>query len=218
MNTIDYNDNALFKINKLLGFLTLNYLHKEGLPCVRTEEYNSDTHFTKDKLWTLRTAVLNSFDFYLPRLYGATANESYEWISSLDQGKKYHIFYYPYFISSKSGTLWIKKNECVIESVNGELINFTRGGNRNVTITFSGNPQHISTCDPNFEGDDKFLNEDEICSIIQYVPKLAELFYEQIYAEYSILIEWSFCQSSDLRKKPYGPIRLKFCGMRILRQ
>ena len=162
------------KINKILGLYELKELN---IPKIEWKEFHPDTsYFKEDQLWTIRTATFKGNDFNLSRLIGGKAKEAR--IFALKEYKVFKntglIFYYPYFIAEKSGTLLINEKEIIIEGVHKDLWNLVTDNLRDVSIVEKDN-MILSYGNKDFLSDKKFVNaitEDSIRS--QMIQKLEE--------------------------------------------
>jgi len=130
-------------MNKLQGFWELKTLI---LPSVPWERYTGSQTLDKNKLWTVRVAVLKGNDFNLPRKVGVTADEAEAFARNLLKtlGKNDLVIYYPYFIAQKSGTLQVDYSRTVIEGVDKDLWNLLTHNRRDITV-IQEKAKHIFT-------------------------------------------------------------------------
>lgn len=195
-------------MNKLMGFFELRHL---SIPTVPWKEFSKDAVLEKQYLWTIRTAVNGGNDLNLPRAVGVTADEAIQKGSEfLDQlGHKGRVIYYPYFIAEKSGVIEINRDYTVIEAVEKDLWNFVTYGNKNVTLTYQDDQVE-------YIGDDRFLAEEEIESLMRNVRVIREKYREDISIGKSIIAEWSFAYNTDIEHQPMGDKYLVFYELRSI--
>ena len=192
-------------MNKYLGFYELKAI---GIPTVKWEEFNNNILLNKNKLWTLRTAVLNGHDLSLPRAVGITSEEAYQFYNKLINENKinenYMVVYYPYFIANKSGTLQIEKEKTLVEAVNKDLWNLVDKGELDVSICINDDKEET------LKGNRSFFRNDEWNELIKAQKVVKSHFGKEIYKGAKYLLEWSFANDTDKNKKPIGDEYLVF--------
>lgn len=197
-------------MNKLLGFYELK---NSSLPTIHWKEYKRDFEFDNNFLWTIRTAIFNGDDFNLPRHVGVVGQEAKSAADSLYNKfhKKGIVIYYPYFIAEKSGTLNISQEQIIIEAVKEDLWNLVTDSDREITFIWDLKNKTCKT-----DGNEHFLNNDEINNIIKYVPVIKGIFRDYINLGNSVLLEWSFAYNSDVNKNKIGEKYLVFYEARTI--
>lgn len=196
-------------MNKLMGFYELQ---AADLPSIYWKEYTGLEILDENLLWTVRTAIFSGNDLNLPRIVGASATEATQFADNLltSFGKKGMVIYYPYFIAKKSGTLNVYKDLVIIEAVKDDLWNLVTFSDREVTIRVNGDVIQI-------DGNVDFLSENERKKLLFYVPKIRQLFRDEMIEGESILIEWSFAFNCNLEKSIIGEEYLVFYEMRTVK-
>jgi hypothetical protein len=198
-------------MNKYMGFYELKGI---SLPTVPWRLFTRDTVLDDGLLWSVRVAVENSSDLNLPRAIGVNAAEAMRQGSELRenyQGKGI-VIYYPYFIAQKSGVIDIDCRRTVIEAVEKDLWNLVTYGRKNVSIIFP-----FETTDENevqYFGDRDFLGNGEINELLRYGSVLRGRFRGELSGGGSILAEWSYAYSTDIRHEPIGERYLVFYELR----
>lgn len=168
-----------------MGFLELK---SRNLPAIEWKEFTRDTILSKDKLWTVRSAIYQGMDLNLPRLVGAKGEEATSFANRLleELAKKGMVIYYPYFEAKKSGNLRIGHQETIIEGVAKDLWNLVTHQKKDVTLWLEdGNVIR-------FEGDETFFSSSELEEIISYIPYLKREFSDDLIAGRDLLLEFSF--------------------------
>nr|WP_308742199.1 hypothetical protein [uncultured Anaerocolumna sp.] len=194
-------------MNKLQGFYSLE---KSNLPAVPWRKYSSDTIFSDNILWTVRSAVKEGEDLNLPRKVGVRAEIAKEFAKNLYSSLNSEdlIIYYPYFIALKSGVIDISQHRTVIEAVKDDLWNLVTYNKKDVTIIFNDDIEII--------GNEKFFEQNELLELIDYCITIRKKFQSEISNQKSVLLEWSFACESDLYKNPIGDARLVFYEIRTV--
>lgn len=197
-------------MNKYMGFYELKAL---SLPTVPWKLFTADTELDVKLLWTVRVAVENSNDLNLPRAVGVRADEA------VKKGRELLRIYsgrgivivYPYFIAQKSGVLDINCHRTVIEAVDKDLWNLVTHGRKNVTALFT-----LGLSEVQYVGDQAFLNREEMDELLRYSAVMRGRFREELSEGKSILAEWSYAFSTDIRNEPIGERYLVFYELRGL--
>ncbi len=195
-------------MNKLMGFLELKEME---LPSIPWKQYTGKEHLDDKYLWTIRSAVYRGNDLNLPRSVGKNAEESVKFANKLlykmkDRGI---VIYYPYFIAKKSGTLEIKRDSVVIEAVKEDLWNLVTYSDREVTIIIDSNRKKVI-------GNDEFLSFEEQKELLKYIPEIRRLFKDDLLQGQSVLLEWSYANTCDEKKKVLGDEYLVFYEIRTI--
>lgn len=195
-------------MNKLMGFLELK---ESSLPTVPLMEYQSGVYLDSKYLWTVRTAVYRGDDLSLPRKVGVTSEEAVKFademqINMKERGK---VFFYPYFIADKSGTLEVRREELIIEAVKGDLWNLVTYSDRDVTYRLSNEYEEI-------DGNRNFLNNEEIEKIRTCGNKVRGMFRDEIYEGKSILLEWSYAVNTNAERERLSQPYLVFYEVRTV--
>jgi hypothetical protein len=200
-------------MNKYMGFYEMKGIH---LPIVPWHLFTQDTVLDNGLLWSVRVAVENSSDLNLPRAIGVNASEAMrqgcEFLGNY-QGKGI-VIYYPYFIAQKSGVLDIDCRRTVIEAVEKDLWNLVTYGRKNVSIIVP-----FETTDENdvqYFGDRDFLGDGEINELLRHGSVLRGRFRGELSEDGSILAEWSYAYSTDMKHEPIGERYLVFYELRGL--
>lgn len=195
-------------MNKLLGFYELR---QSSLPAIPWKEFQYNTELNNNKLWTIRSAVFRGADLNLPRKVGCSGIEGMKFATKLKRtlGDNGIVIYYPYFVAKKSGTLNIYNNRIVIEGVKDDLWNLVTFSKRDVTIIFEEDSAYI-------DGDEHFLNNQEIDEILSYIPRIRHMFRGYLLEGKSVLIEWSFARECDIDKNEVGNNYLVFYEARTV--
>ena len=68
--------------------------------------------------------------------------------------------------------------------------------------------------DMQMTGDGRFLTPDEISELMRYGAVIRGRFREEISGGASVLAEWSYAYSTDIRRKPVGQRYLVFYELR----
>ena len=162
-------------------------------------------------MWTIRSAVFRGADLNLPRKVGCSGIEGMKFATKLKRtlGDNGIVIYYPYFVAKKSGTLNIYNNRIVIEGVKDDLWNLVTFSKRDVTIIFEEDSAYI-------DGDEHFLNNQEIDEILSYIPRIRHMFRGYLLEGKSVLIEWSFARECDIDKNEVGNNYLVFYEARTV--
>ena len=79
-------------------------------------------------------------------------------------GNNRMVIFYPYFIANKSGTLEVKRNSVIIESVKEDLWNLVTYSDHEVTIIYHDN-QELE-----YMGNKNFLKTNEKEQLLKYAP------------------------------------------------
>ena len=195
-------------MNKLMGFLELKEME---LPSIPWKQYTGKEHLDDKYLWTIRSAVYRGNDLNLPRSVGKNAEESVKFANKLLYKMKDReiIIYYPYFIAKKSGTLEIKRDSVVIEAVKEDLWNLVTYSDREVTIIIDSNRKKVI-------GNDEFLSFEEQKELLKYIPEIRRLFKDDLLQGQSVLLEWSYANTCDEKKKVLGDEYLVFYEIRTI--
>lgn len=198
-------------MNKYMGFYEMKGI---SLPTVPWNLFTPETVLDDGVLWSVRVAVENSSDLSLPRAIGVNAEEATrQGCELLDkyQGRGI-VIYYPYFIAQKSGVLDINCRRTVIEAVDKDLWNLVTYGRKNVSIIlpFEANGGN----DAQYFGDREFLGNDEINELLGHGSVLRGRFRGELSEGGSILAEWSYAYSTDIRHEPIGERYLVFYELR----
>ena len=195
-------------MNKLMGFYELKNMQ---LPSIPWKEYTGNENFSKNYLWTIRSAVYSGDDINLPRLVGAECEEAKKFADKLleELGNKGIVLYYPYFLAYKRGTLNVYSDRIIIEAVKKDLWNLVTKMDRDVTIQICNDEKII-------DGNRDFLSKSEIDSLLQYVNEVRYLFRDDIIEGKSILLEWSFAKNCNSDKEPIGDMYLIFYEVRTI--
>ncbi|WP_096230360.1 hypothetical protein [Thermoanaerobacterium sp. RBIITD] len=191
-----------------MGFLELNKL---GIPTVPLKEFHPDVNLTYDVLWTIRVAVYEGDDLNLPRAVGVNAREA------LKKGRELYntykdkgmIFYYPFFIAEKSGTLEISNSRIIIEAVQGDLWNLVTYGKVDETII-------ISNEDKYYYKNKEFLTNEEILQIMKHIDLIKFKYRDLLVEGKSVLLEWSFAYNTNNENIPFGNKYLVFYEIRSI--
>lgn len=196
-------------MNKYMGFFELKALN---VPSVPWDTFTSDTVLDKELLWTIRVATAAGNDLNLPRAVGVDSEEAQARGRELlrEYGEKGIVIYYPYFIAEKSGVLDINSQRLVIEAVDKDLWNLVTYGRKDVTVIVRADG------DMQMTGDSRFLTPDEISELMRYGAVIRGRFREEISGGASVLAEWSYAYSTDIRRKPVGQRYLVFYELRGL--
>lgn len=195
-------------MNKLQGFYALE---KSNLPSVPWKKYEEGTIFDSNILWTIRSAIKEGDDQFLPRKLGVYASEAKDYAQYLynSMNKDDMIIYYPYFIALKSGMVEISSNRTIIEAVKDDLWNLTMDKKREVSIVIKeGKIDYI--------GNENFLTRDELLELMQYCVTIKKQLYKEVTAGESIFLEWSYACTSDMNKCPIGDSNLVFYEIRTV--
>lgn len=195
-------------MNKLEG---LYELQKLNIPSVNWKVFTDSTKLDEQHLWTIRTAVYEGKDLDLPKLFGADAQTAEKFARRISKkiGNNGIVIYYPYLIAQKSGNLQISGNSIVIEAIKGDLTPLLRGNAVDVTYIYSKTGRKIV-------GDEDFLSEKEINSLLFYSEYLTQL-YRYVLAEESCLqLEFSFASECDLKQTVIGNPELIFFEIRTV--
>lgn len=195
-------------MNKLMGFLELK---ESSLPTVPIKEYNEKEYLDPEYLWTVRTAVHRGDDLNLPRKVGVTSGEAVKFANDIKRGfgDNIIVFFYPYFIAEKSGTLEVRRDEIIIEAVKEDLWNLVTYSRRDVTYRIKG--EQIS-----IDGNGDFLTKQEIESIKGCVNKIRSMFRDYLLEGYSVLLEWSYAVNTNSKKEKLGNPYLVFYEARTI--
>ena len=110
-------------------------------------------------------------------------------------GNNRMVIFYPYFIANKSGTLEVKRNSVIIESVKEDLWNLVTYSDHEVTIIYHDN-QELE-----YMGNKNFLKTNEKEQLLKYVPEIRKLFKDDLLEGKSALLEWSFAVSCGFSGK-----------------
>ena len=121
------------------------------------------------------------------------------------------VIFYPYFIANKSGTLEVKRNSVIIESVKEDLWNLVTYSDHEVTIIYHDN-QELE-----YMGNKNFLKTNEKEQLLKYVPEIRKLFKDDLLEGKSALLEWSFAVSCNVNKNPAGDEYLVFYEARTVK-
>lgn len=195
-------------MNKLDG---LYELQKLNIPAINWKKFTDGTKLDDQCLWTIRTAVYEGNDLDLPKLFGADAQTAEKFARRISKeiGNSGIVIYYPYLIAQKSGNLQISGNSIVIEAIKGDLAPLLRGNAVDVTYIYSKTGRKTV-------GDEDFLSEKEINSLLFYAGYLTQL-YRYVLAEESCLqLEFSFASECDLKQKAIGAPELIFFEIRTV--
>lgn len=197
------------KINKLLGLYELREI---SIPQVEWEEFKPESSsFSEDFLWSVRTASYGENDINLPRLIGAPASKA--WDFALSQYRIYKdrglVFFYPYFVAEKSGTLLIKNKETVIEGVEADLWNFVTSGSRAVTIIEKDNKT-------TFYGNKDFLSSMELAEIHKSATVIRNSLKSYLQEDQSFLLEWSFGYDTNVKNERLSETYLLFYELKSI--
>lgn len=192
-----------------MGFYELRGI---GIPSVKWEEYKPDSTILDDNhLWTIRTAITKGNDLNLPRLIGVKSDEASKFANEIY--KKYNgealIVYYPYFIANKSGTVEVKYNGYVIESVQHDLWNLVTENKCDQTIISEYDEVVI-------KGKENFLTDEELKELLKSIKIIRHKFASLLRDGNSILLEWSFAVDTDKNKQTIGEEYLVFYECRML--
>ena len=193
-------------MNKLMGFLELK---ESSLPTVPLQIYKGDEMFDSGYLWTVRTAVYKGNDLNLPRKVGVSAAEAEEFACKIrkELGDNGMVFFYPYFIAKKSGTLEVRWEEEIIEAVNADLWNLVTYSDREVTYRFRGDQMDV-------DGERDFLTAAEIQEIREAGSKVRRMFRDDLLEGKSILLEWSYAVNTNAEREELGGEYLVFYEVR----
>lgn len=200
-------------MNKYMGFYELKSI---SVPTVPWKLFTADSVLDADLLWTVRVAVENSADLNLPRAVGVRSEEAMqkgcEFLNMY--GCNGIVIYYPYFIAQKSGVLDIDCTRTVIEAVDRDLWNLVTFGRKNVTaiIPFGSKDSR----EAQIYGEEAFLSEEEFNELLGYGSILRGRFRGELCGGGSILAEWSYAYSTDIRREPVGERYLVFYELRGL--
>ncbi|HOB63973.1 MAG: hypothetical protein GX095_06085 [Clostridiales bacterium] len=197
-------------MNKLQGFWELKTLI---LPSVPWERYTGSQTLDKNKLWTVRVAVLKGNDFNLPRKVGVTADEAEAFARNLLKtlGKNDLVIYYPYFIAQKSGTLQVDYSRTVIEGVDKDLWNLLTHNRRDITVIQEKG-------ETNIYGDKNFFAPEELEELFGAAEYIRRRYRSAFISDGPILLEWSYAQETDISRNPIGEPRLVFIEMKTVRR
>ncbi len=195
-------------MNKLLGFYELK---DSLLPTIPWKEYDVNTKFAPDILWTVRSAVHRGEDLNLPRSVGVNAEEAGEFALKTSRmlGNNGMVIYYPYFLAEKSGTLNVFGDRVVIEAVKDDLWNLVTYLDKEVTVIIHN--QEIE-----YIGNRDFLGESEIAELQSYVGEIRRMFRDDLTEGKSILLEWSYAYKCDRQKNRMGDRYLVFYEARTV--
>lgn len=197
-------------MNKLEGFYELQSLK---IPAVPWRPFTGQEQLDPDLLWTIRVAVLTGNDYHLPRVIGVTAEEA------MERGKEYLdrfgeddlILYYPYFVATKSGVIEIQETRTIIEAVDKDLWNLTTHGHKDITIICN---HFYGDC--SFYGNRYFLEEHEIDELLKYAARIRGMHRDTIFANSSVLVEWSYAFNTNARREIIGDRYLVFMECRTI--
>ncbi len=195
-------------MNKLQGFYALERSH---LPSVPWKRYEEGATFDSKILWTIRSAIKEGDDMFLPRKLGVYASEAKDYAQYLynNMNKDDMIIYYPYFIALKSGMIEISANRTVIEAVKYDLWNLAIDNKRDVSII-------IEDGDIRYIGEEHFLTRDELLELMKYCATIKKQLHKEVAAGESIFLEWSYACNSDMNKRPIGDSNLVFYEIRTV--
>lgn len=202
-------------MNKYMGFYELKALN---IPSVPWKLFTSDTVLDEGLLWTVRVATAAGDDLNLPRAVGVDHAQAMakgrEFLR--EYGDKGIVVYYPYFIAEKSGVLDINNKRLVIEAVDRDLWNLVTYGRKDVTIIVPADRNGALGEEMHISGDCGFLTGEEIRELMKYGAVIRGRFREEISGGASVLAEWSYAYSTDIRREPMGPRYLVFYELRGL--
>ena len=172
-------------VNKLLGFYELR---DSSLPSIPWRTYTPGTTLDGDRLWTIRSAVMNGNDLNLPRLVGRPARESEQFADRLYRrlGDRGMVVYYPYFVAHQSGTLEVSLGSVTIEAVADDLWNLVSEHKLNVSLTFDADGHLTSS-----KGDREFLPRWLLQKLLGYARNVRSMFRDDLLEGRSVLLEWS---------------------------
>jgi len=202
-------------VNKYMGFYELKALN---IPSVPWMLFTDDTVLDEGLLWTVRVATAAGDDLNLPRAVGVDHAEAQAKGRELlrEYKGKGIVVYYPYFIAEKSGVLDINSQRLVIEAVDRDLWNLVTYGRKDVTIIVPSDKNGAFSGDMHITGDGSFLTQEELRELMRYGAVIRGRFREEVSGGSSILAEWSYAYSTDVRRKPTGPRYLVFYELRDL--
>jgi len=197
-------------MNKLEGFYVLKSM---GIPTVPWRRFTGQEALDANLLWTVRVAVQNGNDVNLPRAIGVAAEEA------VLIGKEYIneflpddlIIFYPYFIALKSGIIDLQESKTIIEAVDKDLWNLTTFGRADETIIID----HLSGTISIF-GDALFLTDDEITELRNYARKIKAVNRDYIFAESSVMVEWSYAVNTNVKREIIGGRYLVFTECKVV--
>lgn len=198
-------------MNKYMGFYELKGI---SIPTVPWRLFAKDSVLDPDLLWTVRTAVVNNSDLNLPRAVGVCAAEAMQKgceLLEMYNGKGI-VLYYPYFIAQKSGVLDVNSKQTVIEAVDRDLWNLVTYGRKNVTVVLPF--EAADRKNVQYFGDENFLGKEEVDELVGYGAVLRGRFRGELSEGRSILAEWSYAYSTDVRCEPIGERYLVFYELR----
>ena len=195
-------------MNKLMGFLELK---ESSLPTVPIKEYDDDAYLDPQYLWTVRTAVYRGDDLNLPRKVGVTSEEAVIFAKEVKGklGENVKVFFYPYFIAEKSGTLEVRRSEVIIEAVNEDLWNLVTYSKRDVTYRFYDDAVSV-------DGNGNFLTGAELDKIKSCVNKIRGMFRDDLYEGKSVLLEWSYAVNTNSKREKLSEPYLVFYEARTI--
>jgi hypothetical protein len=157
----------------------------------------------EDKLWTVRTAMVDGSDVYLPKRIGVTSQEALRFAQELQISFGDHmvVFLYPFFVADASGVIMTYPDRCVvIEACEADLWNLCDKGIADAEM-FS-----FVTWDFRFEHDPKdILSLDRRIELMRYARRI----YFKTHGQ-TALAEWSIARECDINKNPAGEAKIVF--------
>lgn len=180
-------------INKLRG---LYLLRQWGLPAIKWEIFTRDTTLPANCLWTVRTALYSGQDVNLPRAVGVEAKEAEAFARRLLQelGDRGVVFYYPYFVAERSGTLLVGKERAVVEAVKGDLWHLVSEGKRDAYLLLDLEEGKIRE-----ERPPEFFTPEEQKKLLGWARQVRWRGRDYLSAGFSLLLEWSVVAESEER-------------------
>lgn len=177
-----------------MGFLELK---STKLPSIDWKEFTKEIALSKDKLWTVRSAIYQGSDLNLPRLVGARGDEATSFAHHLldEMAENGMVIYYPYFEAIKSGNLQISNKETIIEGVAKDLWNLVTYQQKDVSLWIEDEKVL------RVEGDKDFFSPNELEEILQYVPYLKREFSDYLMEGKELLLEFSFAKYPEAAER-----------------
>lgn len=175
-------------INKFLGFYELRRLNIPTIDWFFFDEKFDKNQLKEHDLWTLRTAVLEGPDIWLPRAVGVKADEIINFAEKIKRNNpELIIIVYPFFYAIKSGNLNVSLNFIHLEAVKKDLWNLNI---KNIDYSFTYSILDMSR---NEFGDLNFISNDEKIKFEQY-GKILNIKYRNFLFDSNteIQLEWSY--------------------------
>jgi hypothetical protein len=174
-------------VNKYQGLVLLREL---GFPTISWQILTNESKFDDKFTWTIRTVKKEGHDYGLPvylNLNGKEATEiSERLLNEQDVERGYLYLYYPYFISTKTGTVLLDATTSILEAVRDNNANLTRRNMLDVSMKYSTKKWHTAY------GCTSFFDNLELEALEKQVNLLRRKFNVFLYDMATIIAEWSF--------------------------